>query len=207
MRDRPYEKILRDIRIFPIFEGANDVMRLFIALEGLEALGEELDDLRHIDLHHPLQTLGAVSGYLGKRVQRRLAPDQLDRAHPTFDDQARAAAELVPALRNAGEALLRRHGTDVIDQQAQLKRLAHAAIEIYAQIATISRASSALAYHATATTGDTELSDETFIAQTFCRRAEHRTHRWLRQLDDNDDDATRRIAEAVIAHGSYPHAP
>src|SRR5436189_16225 len=27
MRDEPYEKILRDIRIFPIFEGANDVMR------------------------------------------------------------------------------------------------------------------------------------------------------------------------------------
>ena len=26
-RDEPYEKILRDIRIFPIFEGANDVMR------------------------------------------------------------------------------------------------------------------------------------------------------------------------------------
>src|SRR5205085_3162363 len=30
MRDEPYEKLLRDIRIFPIFEGANDVMRAFI---------------------------------------------------------------------------------------------------------------------------------------------------------------------------------
>ena len=34
MRDEPYEKALRDIRIFPIFEGANDVMRAFIALSG-----------------------------------------------------------------------------------------------------------------------------------------------------------------------------
>jgi hypothetical protein len=113
----------------------------------------------------------------------------------------------VPDLRNAGEALLRRHGTDVVDQQAQLKRLAHSAIEIYAQIATISRASRALARPAKATTGDPEPSDETFIGQTFCRRAEQRTRRWLRQLDDNDDDATQRIAEAVITHGSYPHAP
>ncbi len=37
MRDQPYEKYLRDIRIFPIFEGANDVMRAFIALAGHEA--------------------------------------------------------------------------------------------------------------------------------------------------------------------------
>ena len=34
MRTEPYEKILRDIRIFPIFEGANDVLRAFIALSG-----------------------------------------------------------------------------------------------------------------------------------------------------------------------------
>jgi acyl-CoA dehydrogenase family member 9 len=42
MRDEPYEKILRDIRIFPIFEGANDVMRAFIALSGMKPLGEKL---------------------------------------------------------------------------------------------------------------------------------------------------------------------
>ena len=38
MRDEPYEKLLRDIRIFPIFEGANDVMRAFIALSGIKPL-------------------------------------------------------------------------------------------------------------------------------------------------------------------------
>ena len=37
MRDEPYEKVLRDTRIFPIFEGANDVMRAFIALSGRRA--------------------------------------------------------------------------------------------------------------------------------------------------------------------------
>ena len=34
MRDAPYEKTLRDIRIFPIFEGANDVMRAYVAFNG-----------------------------------------------------------------------------------------------------------------------------------------------------------------------------
>ena len=45
MRTEPYEQILRDIRIFPIFEGANDVMRAFIALSGMKPLGEELKEL------------------------------------------------------------------------------------------------------------------------------------------------------------------
>jgi acyl-CoA dehydrogenase family protein 9 len=35
LRDHPYEQALRDIRVFPIFEGANDVLRAFIALTGL----------------------------------------------------------------------------------------------------------------------------------------------------------------------------
>src|SRR5207248_2846048 len=37
LRDEPYEQILRDIRVFPIFEGANDVMRSFIALADVYA--------------------------------------------------------------------------------------------------------------------------------------------------------------------------
>ena len=49
MRDEPYEKILRDIRIFPIFEGANDVMRAFIALTGMKPLGEKLSELGDIE--------------------------------------------------------------------------------------------------------------------------------------------------------------
>ena len=48
MRDQPYEKVLRDIRIFPIFEGANDVLRSFIALSGIKPLGERLSGLANI---------------------------------------------------------------------------------------------------------------------------------------------------------------
>ncbi|MDQ3934892.1 MAG: acyl-CoA dehydrogenase family protein [Actinomycetota bacterium] len=38
MHDEPYERILRDVRVFPIFEGANDVLRTWIAQKGMGAV-------------------------------------------------------------------------------------------------------------------------------------------------------------------------
>ena len=57
MKDEPYEKILRDIRIFPIFEGANDVMRAFVALSGMRPVAEELSELGEIGLGDPIGSI------------------------------------------------------------------------------------------------------------------------------------------------------
>lgn len=45
MYDTGLERILRDLRIFRIFEGANDVMRLFVSLTGMQYSGKHLEKL------------------------------------------------------------------------------------------------------------------------------------------------------------------
>src|SRR4051812_45051740 len=57
MKDQPYEKILRDIRIFPIFEGANDVLRAFVALTGMKPVGDKLSELGEIGLGDPIRSI------------------------------------------------------------------------------------------------------------------------------------------------------
>src|SRR5213079_206320 len=99
MRDEPYEKLLRDIRIFPIFEGANDVLRAFIALSGIKPLGEELSELGDIGLGDPIGSIGVLAGALFDRLERRVRPDRVTRAHAELARLAEPVAGQVQRLR------------------------------------------------------------------------------------------------------------
>ena len=60
MRDQPYEKVLRDIRIFPIFEGANDVLRASSRCTGMKPLSDELSGLGDVNLGDPIGFAGGT---------------------------------------------------------------------------------------------------------------------------------------------------
>src|ERR671924_1689588 len=93
MRDQPYEKVLRDIRIYPIFEGANDVMRAFVALSGLKALGEQLSGLEEIGLSAPIGSIGVLIDSFGARLQREVRPDRIAAAHRELAEHADAVSD------------------------------------------------------------------------------------------------------------------
>jgi acyl-CoA dehydrogenase family protein 9 len=201
MRNEPYEKILRDLRIFPIFEGANDVMREFIALSGVQPLGEELRELGDLGFSDPIHSIGVLARYVGSRVERELRPQRISKAHSELRPLADDVSEQVKELRSVSEGLLRKHGKGIVQKQFQLKRLADAVADIYAQIATLSRVTSILDEHGVEPSGQ-----ERFIAETFCTRAAARVRAQFRQAESNDDDRVVAIAKLAYKRGSYGYA-
>jgi acyl-CoA dehydrogenase family protein 9 len=201
MRDEPYEKVLRDTRIFPIFEGANDVMRAFIALSGMKPLGEKLGELGDLDWSSPIGSIGVLVEYVGERIQREVLPDRISKAHEELKPLADDLSEQVKELRDQTERLLRKHKKGIIERQFQQKRLADAVSDIYAQIAVLSRVTAILDEHGVEPSGQ-----ERYIAETFCTRAGARVRQNFRQIEQNDDDRMIAIAKLALKRGEYGYA-
>jgi acyl-CoA dehydrogenase family member 9 len=201
LRDQPYERILRDIRIFPIFEGANDVLRSFIALSGMRPLGEQLSGLAELDLGDPIGSLGVLIDYVGGRIQREVRPDRVTRAHPELSERADAVSGQVKRLRDVSESLLRRDGQEIVRRGFQHKRIADALADVYGQVAVLSRVSSIFEEQGVEPSGQ-----ERYIAETFCTRAADRVHGRFDQIEHNDDERVSAIAKLAYRRGEYGYA-
>jgi acyl-CoA dehydrogenase family member 9 len=201
LTEEPYEKVLRDIRIFPIFEGANDVLRAFIALTGIKPLGDRLKELGNLELASPIRSLGVLADYAGERVGRQLRRDRITEAHPEVDSLADPVADQVKRLRDVCEALLRKYGKSITERQFHQKRLAAAVSDIYAQIAVVARVSQIFEEH-----GAEAKENERYLAETFCTRAVARVGTALDHVERNDDERMVKIADLASERGEYGYA-
>ena len=201
MRDEPYEKILRDIRIFPIFEGANDVLRAFVALSGMKPVGEKLSGLGEIGLGDPIGSIGVLVDYVGARIHRQVRPDRLTEAHPELARHADSVSEQVSQLQSVSESLLREHRAEIVDRQFQQKRLSAAISDIFAQVAVLSRVSAIFADQGVEPSGQ-----ERYIADTFCSRAAGRVRSAFAKIEQNDDERMAAIAKLAYKRGEYGYA-
>lgn len=139
MREFAHERRVRDARVNLIFEGTNQILRLFLALQGLRGPGEELKEVGDA-LKHPLAGVSVLGRFAGKRMRRSLAPPKWTGVPPELRSETALAAESARALGAAAEELVRRHGRKVIDEQLALAPLADAAAHLFLMGTILARA-------------------------------------------------------------------
>ncbi|KAL5005335.1 hypothetical protein ScPMuIL_018791 [Solemya velum] len=168
MRETGLERVMRDLRIFRIFEGTNDILRLFVALTGIQYAGSHLKELQKA-LKKPTANFGMIFDAGAKRAKRQVlvngGQSMAEHVHPTLSGSAGQTSKAVEDFGATVEELLVKFNKGIVDEQFILHRVAESAIDIYGMVAVLSRASRSLnEHHASA-------SHEAMICEVFCDEA------------------------------------
>jgi alkylation response protein AidB-like acyl-CoA dehydrogenase len=204
MREYPYEMVTRDSRILSIFEGTNEILRLYIALSGLKEVGTTLSGLKSAlgnIFNDPIKGFGVLSSYARRRASEAtgVGTDKILRElHPTLRKAAAVYEKYVVDLSQAGDALLKKYGKSIADQQHAQKRIADLAIDLFVGLCVLSRADTLVREkHADA-------ASAVQIAEVFTKQARRRMSRNVRGMERNEDEAIEKLAGTMLEKGAYP---
>ena len=205
MRDYPYEQITRDCRILTIFEGTNEVLRLYIALSGLKDLGRSLSELKAaVDdiFNSPIKGFGVLTDYAEKRLAQATGVGR-DKILTQLPQPLREAAEIYERytleLAAASDHLLRKHGKAIAERQHDLKRIADIGIDLFVGLCVLSRAAAIVAH----APGEQSVQ-AVGIARVFAQQAKRRMANIVRRITRNEDEEMNRLAAFILDKGSYP---
>jgi alkylation response protein AidB-like acyl-CoA dehydrogenase len=204
MRDAPYEQIARDCRILTIFEGTNEVLRLYIALSGLKDLGKSLGELKAaVDdiFNNFIKGFGVLTDYAEKRLTRATGVGR-DKILTPLPQALREAAGIYERytveLAKASDFLLRKYGKSIANRQYDLKRVADIAIDLFVGLCVLSRA--VLLGKAAGEEGVQAVG----MARVFAQQAKRRMANNVRRIGRNEDEEMNRLARFILDKGSYP---
>jgi acyl-CoA dehydrogenase family protein 9 len=189
----PYERLLRDSRVDRIFEGTNEILRLFIFEQGTKPLRQYM--------RNAAKSARGMLALAGHRLSHLGEPAWMGQAPPS-----ERLSQLVDMLRDAAghlhrdtEATLQRHGKALIQRQMLMARLADMASDTFGMAAVLSRLESL-------SVDEGALSQALELAEPYFCQAMERFERNREALARNDDAAWVQVARMTYERGGYPLA-
>lgn len=204
MREFPYERMVRDARINLIFEGTNEILRLYIGLSGMKDAGDELKGMAKGltgIFNDPIKGFGVLSQYASKKVSQYtpFGRPTLTKIHPALHSSAAALSQGTAKFAQGVEYVLRKHGKGIIGKQLDTKRIADSAIHLFVGLCVISRVNSMIEAK-----GEAQCAHELAIARIFGDKSRRIVGDALRSLSKNEDASVQALSKAIVEEGRFP---
>ncbi|XP_071566375.1 very long-chain specific acyl-CoA dehydrogenase, mitochondrial-like [Temnothorax nylanderi] len=182
MTETGLERVMRDLRIFPIFEGTNDILRLFVSLTGIQYAGSHLKELQKA-FQNPTANLGLIVEEAAKRATRAIGlkspPTFGNLVHPKLTESAALCSKSVESFGQVIESCLIKYGRGIVDEQFILNRITQAAFDTYTMAVVLSRTTVSLNKNLPSA------EHELLMAQTWCAEASNRAAYNLQQVSSS----------------------
>ncbi|MCY4643343.1 MAG: acyl-CoA dehydrogenase family protein [Bacteriovoracales bacterium] len=205
MREYPYERMMRDARINLIFEGTNEILRVFIALSGMRGPGETLKDVGKLAssvtkaLLDPIKSVGILTHFVKRRIDKMMSKT-LSQCHPKMEEHGANWSKMLSAFSIDVENTLMKYGKNIIGNELPQKRIADMAIALYSILSVLSRTTSIL------NRKDVDEEKKRYmvdLADIACRQERHRFMAANREMDSNLDKQIKRVTAKCEEYGGH----
>lgn len=180
--DQPFERMMRDARLNLIGEGANDVLRCFIAAVGLRGVGKEMEGITR----NPLQAY---------KLLRRTPSIPVKHEHLRY--YAKSLGKQIARFAWACEMALIKHREGIMHRQFIQARMGDIATELYMASCVYSRLTS-LMVNGTIPEPEKKLELET--GRLYMQYARTRNQKRFEELKTNFDDEVVSVADGWLGY-------
>ncbi len=205
MREYPYERIMRDCRINLIFEGTNEILRIFTALSGIKGPSDNLKELGKIAdiskaIQDPIKSVGILTDFAKKRISKYVGSKTLTKVHPSLESHGQQFISSLKDFAIAVENTIMKYGKNIIGNELVQMRIANMSIELYVQLCVLSRTTAIL------NRSDVSEKDKEYVSlmtELVCRDSRQTFMKNYKRLNSSYDKLLPKISKAVSEREGY----
>lgn len=205
MKEYPYERIMRDCRINLIFEGTNEILRIFTALSGIKGPSDDLKELGKVAdiskaIQDPIKSVGILTDFAKKRISKKFGSKTLSKVHESLEVHGDHFVSALKDFAIAVENTIMKYGKNIIGNELVQMRIANMSIELYVQLCVLSRTTSILN---NPSISQSDKDYVTMLTEIICRDSRQTFTKNYKRLNSSYDKLIPKLSQAVSERDGF----